>query len=134
MATAIVSLACRYPDAATPEALWQNALEGRRAFRPIPAERLDLARYAAEIVGEADSITGIKAGLLTDWQFDCARFRIPQPAFAAADLSHWLALEVAADAIDRAGGPDVLDRDRTAVVIANTLTGEFSRAATLRLR
>jgi enediyne polyketide synthase len=134
VATAIVSLACRYPDAATPEALWQNALEGRRAFRPIPAERLDLAHYAAEIVGEADSITGIKAGLLTDWQFDCARFRIPQPAFEAADLTHWLALEVAADAIDRAGGPAVLDRDRTAVVVANTLTGEFSRAAMLRLR
>jgi enediyne polyketide synthase len=134
MATAIVSLACRYPDAATPEALWQNALEGRRAFRSIPAERLDLARYAAEIVGEADSITGVKAGLLTDWQFDCSRFRIPQTAFAAADLTHWLALEVAADAIDRAGGPDVLDRDRTAVVVANTLTGEFSRAALLRLR
>src|SRR5262249_29466495 len=87
-----------------------------------------------EVVGEADSITDIKAGLLTDWQFDCARFRIPQPAFAAADLSHWLALEVAADAIDRAGGPNVLDRGRTAVLVANTLTGAFTRAALLRLR
>src|ERR1051326_3018863 len=92
MAAAIVSLACRYPDAATPQALWRNVREGRRAFRNIPPERLELARYAAEIVGEADSITAVKAGLLTDWQFDCARFRIPQPTFEAADLSHWLAL------------------------------------------
>jgi enediyne polyketide synthase len=134
MTAAIVSLACRYPDAATPEALWQNALEGRRSFRSIPPERIDLARYAAAVVGEADSITEIKAGLLTDWQFDCDRFRVPQAAFAAADLSHWLALEVAADAIAGAGGLDALDRERTAVVVANTLTGEFSRAALLRLR
>jgi enediyne polyketide synthase len=134
MTAAILSLACRYPDAATPEALWQNTLEGRRSFRSIPAERLELARYAAEIVGEADSITRIKAGLLTDWRFDCARFRIPQSAYAATDLSHWLALEVAVDAVERVGGRDVLDRERTAVVVANTLTGEFSRAAMLRLR
>ena len=134
MTMAIVSLACRYPDAATPEALWQNVLEGRRSFRSIPSERVELARYAASVVGEADSITEIKAGLLTDWQFDCDRFRVPQTAFAAADLSHWLALEVAADAIAGAGGLDGLDRDRIAVVVANTLTGEFSRAALLRLR
>ena len=134
MRVAIVSMACRYPDAATPEALWQNVLEGRRSFRSIPAERIELARYAAEVVGEADSIPEIKAGLLTDWQFDCDRFRVPQTAFAAADLSHWLALEVAADAIANAGGLDILDRERTAVVVANTLTGEFSRAALLRLR
>src|SRR4051812_29094957 len=134
MTAAIVSMACRYPDAATPEALWQNVLEGRRSFRSIPPERIELARYAAAAVGEADSITEIKAGLLTDWQFDRDRFRVPQAAFAAADLSHWLALEVAADAIANAGGPDALDRERTAVVVANTLTGEFSRAALLRLR
>src|SRR5437588_11896829 len=123
MAAAIISLACRYPDASSPEALLQNVVEGRRAFRAIPPERLELARYAAEIVGEADSITAIKAGLLTGWQFDCARFRIPQTAFEAADLSHWLALEVAAEAVAAVGGPGVLDRDRTAVVVANTLTG-----------
>lgn len=134
MTAAIVSLSCRYPDAATPEALWQNVLEGRRSFRSIPSERIDLARYAAAVVGEADSITEIKAGLLTDWQFDCDRFRIPQTAFAAADLSHWLALEVAADAIATVGGLDALNRDRTAVVVANTLTGEFTRAGLLRLR
>ena len=81
-----------------------------------------------------NSITEIKAGLLTDWQFDRERFRVPQTAFAAADLSHWLALEVAADAVAGAGGLEALDRERTAVVVANTLTGEFSRASLLRLR
>jgi enediyne polyketide synthase len=134
MPIAIVSFACRYPDADTPDALWRNVLEGRRSFRMIPPGRLDLAQYAADIIGEADSITRVRAGLLADWQFNCARFRIPHSTFAAADLSHWLALEVAAEAIARAGGAAGLNPARTAVVVANTLTGEFSRAAMLRLR
>jgi len=131
---AIAGMACRYPDAADPAALFRNTLEGRLSFRPIPPERLALGDYAATLVGEADSITPIPAGLLTGWRFDPARFRIPRAAFEATDLAHWLALEVAADAIDAAGGVALLDRERTAVIVANTLTGEFSRAALLRLR
>ena len=134
MSIAIVSLACRFPGAASAAELWDNVLEGRRAFRAMPAGRLDVARYAVGLVGEANSITRIRAGLISDWHFDCARYRIPQQTFKAADFSHWLALEVAADAVARAGGLGRIDTARTAVVVANTLTGEFSRASLLRLR
>ncbi len=133
-ATAIVSLACRYPDAATPATLWANILEGRRSFRAMPPERLDLARYASDLVGVADSITPIKAGLLTDWRFNLERFMIPRPTYEATDLTHWLALDVASEAVGAAGGVGKFDRARTAVVVGNTLTGEFSRASMLRLR
>src|SRR5262245_179971 len=95
---ALLSLACRFPDAASPAELWHNVLEGRRSFRAIPHERLDISRYAADSVGEAESITRIRAGLLTDWQFDRNRFRIPEKTFAVTDLTHWLALELAAEA------------------------------------
>lgn len=131
---AILSTACRFPDAPSPQHLWDNVVEGRRSFRAIPRERLDLARYAAAMIGEADSITPIRAGLLTNWQPDADRLRIPRKSFAAADLTHWLALDIAADAFAAVGGVGRLDRTRTAVVVANTLTGEFSRAALLRLR
>jgi enediyne polyketide synthase len=131
---AVISTSCRFPDAASPTELWANVLEGRRSFRALPPLRLDLARYTADAVGETDSITHIRAGLLTNWSFDRARFRIPEKTFAVADLTHWLALELAAEAIERIGGPNKLDRIRTAVVVANTMAGEFSRAALLRLR
>ncbi|MDX0527559.1 SDR family NAD(P)-dependent oxidoreductase [Sinorhizobium medicae] len=131
---AIVSLACRLPDARSPAELWANVIEGRRSFRPIPRERLDLASYAADSIGEADSITPICAGLLTNWSFDRGRFRIGKSTFDATDLTHWLALELAAEAIEAIGGTERLDRTRTAVIVANTLTGEFSRASLLRLR
>jgi enediyne polyketide synthase len=131
---AILSLACRFPDAASPQSLWTNVLDGRRSFRALPPERLDLARYAAELVGEADSITPIHAALLTNWSFDRAQFRIPKHSFESTDPTHWLALELAAAAIAAIGGPDILDRSRTAVVVANTLAGEVSRSSLLRLR
>ena len=44
-AIAIVGMACRYPDARSPGELWENALAERRAFRRIPAERLNLNDY-----------------------------------------------------------------------------------------
>ena len=42
---AIIGMACRYPDAASPQQLWENAVAGRRAFRRIPEERLPMADY-----------------------------------------------------------------------------------------
>src|SRR4051794_6775933 len=128
MSIAVVSLACRFPDADSPAALWANVLAGRRSFRRIPTERLDLAQYTPERVGAAESITQVRAGLLVNWRFDSSRFRIPQPTFETTDLTHWLALEVAAEAIEHAGGVANLDRERIAVVVANTMAGEFSRA------
>jgi enediyne polyketide synthase len=130
----ILALSCRFPDAVTPAELIDNVIAGRRSFRPIPRERLDLARYGADVVGPSDSITAVRAGLLTNWNFDRSRFVISKVTAENTDLTHWLALELAAEAIEMIGGAAALDRSRTAVVVANTLTGEFSRAALLRLR
>src|ERR1700737_441569 len=131
---AIVASACRFPDAASPSELWANIVEGRRSFRAMPRERIDLTRYAPDLVGEADSITPIRAGLLTNWRINRGVLRIPKTTFAATDLTHWLALELAAEAIGAIGGTEGIDRGQTAVIVANTLTGEFSRAALLRMR
>ncbi|MBJ7402116.1 MAG: SDR family NAD(P)-dependent oxidoreductase [Bradyrhizobium sp.] len=131
---AILSTACRLPDANSPAELWANVVEGRRSFRRIPRERLDISRYTVDAIGEADSITQIRAGLLTNWNFDHSAFRIPKRTYEATDHTHWLALELASEAILAIGGIDRIDRTRTAVVVANTLAGEFSRSSLLRLR
>src|SRR6185369_14391364 len=53
------------------------------------------------------------------------------------DLTHWLALTVAQEAIQsirlRKDSCDI-DHEAVRVVVGNTLTGEFSRAHLLRLR
>jgi len=135
-AIAIVGMACRYPDARTPEELWQTVLARRRAFRRMPEERLRLQDYAARDDADPDSIYPIEAAVLEDYAFDRARFRISAAAVGSADLTHWLALDVATDALGDAGllADGALSRSGTAVIVGNTLTGEFSRAGLMRVR
>src|SRR5580700_1461751 len=136
---AIVGLACRFPDADDPLALFESALAGRRAFRRLPPGRL------GAVAGPHDDRDGARPGaggtvpraaLIEGWQFDRAGFGIAEHAYQAADPAHWLALETAGRALADAGFPggQGLARDRAGVIIGNTLTGEVSRAAGLRTR
>jgi enediyne polyketide synthase len=134
-AIGIVGMACRYPGASSCRELWDNVLSQRREFRRIPPERLRLEDYEAPAAG-AESIYCTRAALLEDYEFDRTRFQVSGEMFRSADLVHWLTLDVAASALAEAGldklGP--AERARTGVYIGNTLTGEMSRAQTLRLR
>ncbi|HEV8628913.1 MAG TPA: type I polyketide synthase, partial [Thermoanaerobaculia bacterium] len=132
---AVVGMACRYPGARAPQELWENVLAGRREFRRLPPERLRLEDYLADPV-DPDGIYSTEAALLEGWEFDRVRFQVSGSLFRAADLAHWLALEVAAQALADAGFPDGsgLPRDATGVLLGNTLTGESSRANLVRLR
>jgi enediyne polyketide synthase len=132
-AIAIVGMACRYPDARSPRELWENVLAQRRAFRRIPPDRLRVEDYAA---AGPDSISTVTAAVLEGFEFDRVRFRTAGDTYRQADLAHWLALEVASEALADAGFPDAagLPREATGVLVGNTLTGEFSRARMMRLR
>ncbi|MFI9005777.1 SDR family NAD(P)-dependent oxidoreductase [Actinosynnema sp. NPDC053489] len=129
---ALVGMACRYPDADGPDRLWETVVGRRRAFRLLPERRLGAGYRGVE----PDQTYVTHAGLLRGWEFDRRRFRVPGALFRAVDHTHWLALQTCAEALADAGfpGADGLDRDRAGVVLGNSLTGEFSRAAQLRLR
>ncbi|MFN3920126.1 MAG: beta-ketoacyl synthase N-terminal-like domain-containing protein, partial [Methylohalobius sp.] len=136
MRIAIVGLACCYPDARTPQELWENVLARRRAFRRIPPERLSLNDYFSPDPNTPDATYAQEVAVIEGYEFDRVKFRIAGPTYRSADLTHWLALDVAAQALADAGFPDGvgLPSDTTGVLIGNTLTGEFSRAQVLRLR
>jgi len=135
-AIAIVGMACIYPDARTPGELWENALAQRRAFRRMPAERLRLEDYFASDPNASDATYSTEAAVIEGYEFDRVGFRVAGSTFRSADLAHWLALDVAARALADAGFSDGhgLPREATGVLLGNTLTGEQSRANTLRLR
>lgn len=133
---AIVGMACRYPDAPTPDDLWDNVLAKRRAFRRLPAERMPAADYCSTDAGAPDLTYSATAAVLDGYRFDRVKYRVSAATFKAVDLTHWLALDVANDALADAGFPDAvgLPHATTGALVGNTLTGEFSRAATLRVR
>src|SRR6266568_4243865 len=140
---AIVGMACRFPDATGPAEFLELVLTGRRAFRRMPPARLDVSEYGDGEPGSpgpsglAPGIFGsVRAALLEGWRFDRAAYGVTLAAYQAADPAHWLALETAARALADGGFPggQGLTRDRTGVIIGNTLTGEVSRATALRAR
>ncbi|HEY2063527.1 MAG TPA: type I polyketide synthase [Amycolatopsis sp.] len=132
----IVGIGLRYPDAGSPDELWENVLAGRRAFRRLPDERMNRADYYSADPGAPDRFYAQKAAVLRDYEFDRVAFKVAGSTFRATDTTHWLALEVAAQALADAGFPGGEGAPKTAagVVIGNSLTGEFSRANALRLR
>jgi enediyne polyketide synthase len=135
-AIAIVGMACVYPDARSPGELWENALAQRRAFRRVPPERLRLEDYFSADPHSSDTTYATQAAVIEGYEFDRVAFRIVGSTFRAADLAHWLALDIASRALADAGFADGnnLPREATGVLLGNTLTGEFSRANALRLR
>lgn len=132
---AIVGMACRYAEARSPRELWENVLAQRRSFRRIPRLRLNVADYSAPQQSD-DTISVTMAAVLEDYEFDRVRFRVSGDTFLSTDLSHWLALDVADQALSDAGmaNDSAGQRERTGVFVGNTLTGEFSRANLMRLR
>ncbi|WP_245627726.1 type I polyketide synthase [Actinomadura oligospora] len=133
---AVVGLACRYPDAASPRELWENVLAGRRAFRRLPDERMRLEDYWDPDPAAPDRFYARNAAVIEGYEFDRVGHRIAGSTYRSTDLTHWLALDVAGRALADAGFQDGegLPRERTGVVVGNTLTGEFARANLMRLR
>ena len=140
---AIVGMACRFPDATGPAEFLELVLTGRQAFRRLPPTRLDVSEYGDGEPGfhspsglAPGAFGSARAALLEGWRFDRAAYGVTQAAYQAADPAHWLALETAARALADGGFPggQGLARDRTGVIIGNTLTGEVSRATALRTR
>ncbi len=132
---AVIGLACRYPDATTPRQLWENILARRRQFRRMPDCRLPLADYHDADKRAPDKTYGRQAAVIDGFDFDWAGHRIPLSTTRTTDIVHWLALDVSLAAVADAGYTrDTLPGKRTGVIIGNTLTGEQTRASTMRLR
>ncbi len=132
---AIIGISCWYPDARNPRQLWENILSRRRQFRRLPEQRLPLADYYNPDSNEPDMTYGQRAAVIDGFNFDWASRRIPFSTFNATDIAHWLALEMAIEAVEDAGySKENISGKHTGVIVGNSLTGEQSRANAIRLR
>ena len=131
---AIIGLGAFYPGARGPRQLWENVLGRRREYRRIPQERLS-ADYMNSSPGHPDTTYATRAAVIDGFVFDWAARRVPRTTFESTDVVHWLALEVALEAMSDAGhSRKTIPSDRTGVIVGNTLTGEIMRSHALRLR
>ena len=132
---AVVGIGCWYPGARNALQLWENVVARRRQFRRFPDSRLPVAEYYDADPNAPDKLYIPRAAFIDGFEFDWAGRRIPKGAFESTDIVQWLALEVAGQAIEDAGySRDSIPKDRTGVIVGNSLTGEQSRASTMRLR
>lgn len=132
---AVIGIGCRYPGAHSPRQLWENVLARRREFRRFPDQRLPIADYYDSDPSVPDKIYTARAAYIDGFNFDWADRRIPRSTYLGTDIVQWLALDVADLALTDAGfSRESVPRDRTEVIVGNTLTGEQSRANSMRLR
>ncbi|HWR98290.1 MAG TPA: SDR family NAD(P)-dependent oxidoreductase [Candidatus Methanoperedens sp.] len=132
---AVVGMACRYPGAQSLREFWENVLARRQQFRRMPDCRLPLSDYHDPDPAAPDKTYLTRAALLDGFQFDPVARRIPRSTVESTDIVHWLALETALLALEDAGyGRDNVPTERSGVLLGNTLTGEQTRAETMRLR
>ncbi|MFE6409916.1 amino acid adenylation domain-containing protein [Streptomyces sp. NPDC057837] len=91
---AVVGLACRFPGADTPEAYWRLLAEGRDLVTPVPPHRWEGHRVPAARWG---------AFLQDPAAFDADRFGISEEEARTLDPQARLLLELAHEALERAG-------------------------------
>ncbi len=133
---AVVGMACWYPGARSPRELWENILARRQEFRAFLEERMPARDYHDTDPDAPDKTYGTQGAFLDGFRFDPTAWRVPKSTYLSTDIAHWLALDVAARALADAGYPqgEGLARDRTGVIVGNSLTGEQARANSMRLR
>ncbi len=91
---AIIAMACRFPDAPTPEAFWGNLLDGRDSVTEIPE-----SRWAAP-----SALRSRWGAFLDDvGSFDAEFFGVEDAEAALIDPHARVFLEIAHEALERAG-------------------------------
>ncbi|MDO5741067.1 MAG: SDR family NAD(P)-dependent oxidoreductase, partial [Ornithinimicrobium sp.] len=100
---AVIAMACRLPDADTPEAFWDNLLAGRDSVTEVPPSRWQLPEGARARWGAfLDDVAG----------FDADYFGVSPQEAAVMDPHARIFLEVAHEALERAGYAGARRKDR----------------------
>jgi acyl transferase domain-containing protein/NAD(P)H-dependent flavin oxidoreductase YrpB (nitropropane dioxygenase family) len=133
---AIVGLGCVVPGAFDIPSYWTNLLHGIDSVGPIPEHRWRTERYFDSGAGTQGPIkTYAKiAATIEGFQFDPLSFRIPPRVLRTLDPSQRLALAASRQAVQDANWHARIDRRRAAVVLGNSMGGEYSKSLALRVR
>ena len=140
---AIVGMGGCFPGAeGGVEEFWQNICAGRVAIREVPAERWDSSLYYSSDRTLPDLTYSRIGGFMDGVRFDARKFRIPPRTLASVDDIQKLALTAVADALldagleifpDRSRDGRSFDRERCAVILGNSMGGEYEDLTSVRV-
>ena len=123
---AIIGMACRYPGAESPEALWQLLCDGTDPITEVPPERWDINKYYHPKPSTPGKIMSRYAGFLENLEkFDAQFFGISPREAPHIDPRQRVMLEVAWEALEDAGiPPNSLAGSKTSVYVS-TLRNDY---------
>ncbi len=132
---AVIGIGCTFPGAKTKEEFWEVILARRQQFRKHIDERLPAKDYFNPDKKAEDMCYGKYASYIEGFEFEWAKRLIPKVTYEANDIVHWLSLDTAIRTLEDAGyDPKALSNSKTGVIVGNSLTGEQTRATSMRLR
>ena len=119
---AVIGMACRFPGANTPAALWELLCAGGNSIVEIPPDRWDVPSYFDADLEFDDTMNTRWGGFLADIdQFDPRFFGISTREAADMDPQQRLMLEVSWEALENAGlAPDQMEGSETGVFAGAT--------------
>lgn len=119
---AIVGVSCLFPGAATPQAFWQNLMNGRNSTSPTDEAQtgVDPAVFFDPSRQRPDTSYFMRGGYIRDFQFDPQGFDIPADTLAHLDQSAQWTLYVAREALRDSGHwDDPAVRERCGLILGN---------------
>ncbi|WP_089717312.1 type I polyketide synthase [Candidatus Entotheonella palauensis] len=131
---AIVGLGCLFPDAPTVSQFLANLREAKYSITEVDPARWDPADYYHPEFQEGKTYSKI-GGWVRDFEFEWQRYRIPPNVLQHVDVVQQWAITVCDQALRDAGCLEThsgFDAERCAVVLGNSMGGEYKRESDLR--
>ncbi|MCU1686086.1 MAG: pks1-2 [Amycolatopsis sp.] len=117
---AIVGMSVLFPGSPDLDAYWRNLVGGFDAITDVPPGRWDESHYAPSEAPRADRLYCKRGGFVDELaEVDVTGFGIMPNSVPSTEPDQLIALRVAAQALDDAGGPERLpvDRHRVGVIL-----------------
>ncbi|MBO4675549.1 MAG: acyltransferase domain-containing protein, partial [Elusimicrobiaceae bacterium] len=132
---AIVGIGAIMPGALTKEEFWNNIKEGKYCITEIPASYWDYKLFYSPDHKAEDKLYSKIGGFIPEtFKFNSLKYRIPPQIAKQMDTVQHLAIETTRMALEDSGyDKKAFDRNRTAVIIGNSMGGMKNEMSNTRL-
>ncbi|MBW2262888.1 MAG: type I polyketide synthase, partial [Deltaproteobacteria bacterium] len=133
-AIAVIGAGAIMPSSPDVASFWDNVREGRYLIREVPEDRWCVDSYYDPDPSVPDKTYSKLGSFVEGFDFDFKHFRIPPRTVQAMDLVQLWAMAAAGEALENAGYIDRdFDRERTGVILGNSMAGELHYATSMRV-